>query len=144
MDMDGIIHLTEARRVRRAALQDHLYIHRYPHGLQDYLRNRLRHSALVGVGTSEKGREIGNGNGNESGGGSESEGDLEGKLREAGMRMEGLGAAVGVCRIHRVRAYVGRVFPITPSCTHHALEPIFVSHALRRFVVFALAHTYIY
>lgn len=109
--MDGIIRLTEGRGVRRAALQDHLYIHRYLRGLQGYLRNHLCRLVPEGVGTSEKGREIigiGTGTGRESEGGNESEGDMEGQPREAGMEMEETGAAVvgsaGVCRIHRMRA----------------------------------------
>ena len=101
--MDAIIHLTEVRGVRGAALRDHLYIRRCLCGLRGYLRDRLRRWALEGVDTNETGRKIGIGIGRRIE--SESEGDMEDRLREAAVEMEmeaAVGGLVGVCRIHSV------------------------------------------
>lgn len=114
MGMDVSMRLTEGRGARRATHQDHLYIRHYLCGLRGYLRNRLCRSAMEGVGTSEKGREIGIGI--ESGEGSESEGDMEHQSRRAGMGMEETGAAVEVCRTHRVRGCI--VFSQSPLLRH--------------------------
>lgn len=144
--MDAIIHLTEVRGVRGAALRDHLYIRRCLCGLRGYLRDRLRRWALEGVDTNETGRKIGIGIGRRIE--SESEGDMEDRLREAAVEMEmeaAVGGLVGVCRIHsvavrtfffllQITSYVDMLFcDKVQTFGFHGLESIFrISNAPRR------------
>ena len=111
--MDGILHRTEARG---AAVRSHLYMRRCLCGPRGCLRNRRRRLApeAEGVGTSERGREIGRGVGSESRSveGNESEEEVEDLPREAGLETRArVVGSVGVCHIHRARVpisfYVG-------------------------------------
>ena len=104
--MDGTIRRTEARGVRGAALQDHLFIRRCLRSQWGYPTNHLHRLALEGVGTSAKETRIGIATATEIVGGSESGRDMEGQLREAGVVVQTkltVVDSVGVCRIHRVR-----------------------------------------
>lgn len=102
--MDGIIRRTEARGVRGAALQDHLFIRRCLRSQWGYPTNHLHPLALEGVGTSVRKTRIGVGTATEIAGGSGR--DMGGQLREAGVVVEmklTVADSVGVYRIHRVR-----------------------------------------
>ena len=165
--MDGIIQWTEARGVRGAVVQSHLYIRRCLCGPWGYLRNRRRRLALEGVGTSERGRGVGRGRGirfgigNESVGGSESEGEvaLEVELesesedlpQEAGMGMPmeetraTVVGSVGVCRIHRVRATPISLFTLALRCVRPNVclkGLIDIKHASS--LLSRIVHAYIY